>query len=88
MKKISLRKCIVTNEMYPKDNLLRVVKNNLGSVFYDPTNKAPGRGAYISKSVEAIEIAKKRKSFDKAFKISIDSSLYDTLVDIVKKERK
>lgn len=87
MKKIPERKCLATNKIYPKDNLLRVVKNKDGEVFYDPSNVASGRGAYIYRSEEAILIARKKKVLDKAFSTLVDSSLYDSLLDVIKKER-
>lgn len=49
MKKISLRRCVVTKEQLPKKELLRIVKNKEGKVFPDITGKANGRGAYIKK---------------------------------------
>ena len=47
VKKIPLRKCVVTQERLPKKDLLRVVKNNEGEVMVDLSGKANGRGAYI-----------------------------------------
>ena len=47
MKKVPLRKCVATNERLPKQELVRVVKNNEGKVFIDLTGKANGRGAYL-----------------------------------------
>lgn len=84
MKKIVLRKCLATNQMYPKDTLLRICKNKAGEVFYDPTDKAPGRGAYILKSHEAISLAKKKHVLDKAFQVKVDESIYDELLKEIK----
>lgn len=80
MKKIVLRKCLATNKMYPKDNLLRVVKSNDGKISFDPSDKAPGRGAYILKSKEAIEIARKKRVLSRAFQTEVDDSIYDLLL--------
>ena len=38
-KKIPLRTCVVTHEKYDKRDLLRIVKDNLGHVFVDDTNR-------------------------------------------------
>jgi predicted RNA-binding protein YlxR (DUF448 family) len=35
VKKIPLRKCVDTNERLPKQELVRIVKNNEGKVFVD-----------------------------------------------------
>jgi len=80
MKKIVLRKCLATNKMYPKDSLLRVVKSNDGKISFDPFDKAPGRGAYILKSKEAIGIARKKKVLSRAFQTEVDDSIYDLLL--------
>ena len=84
MKKIVLRKCLATNQMYPKDNLLRVVKTKSGEIYFDPTDKAPGRGAYILKSQDAILLARKKKVLDKAFQVKVDESIYDQLLKEIK----
>ena len=39
-----MRKDIVTGEMMPKRQLIRVVKNKEGEVTLDPTGKKSGRG--------------------------------------------
>jgi len=84
MKKIPLRKCLATNTMHPKEDLLRICKAKDGSIFYDPTDKAPGRGAYILKDKDAIKLAQKKKVLDKAFECKVDTSLYEELLSKIK----
>ena len=60
MKKVVLRKCVATFEQLEKKELLRVVKNKEGQVFVDLSGRANGRGAYLKKSKEALEIARKK----------------------------
>lgn len=62
MKKVPLRKCVATGEQLPKKELIRIVKNKEGEVSVDPTGKKNGRGAYLKRSLDAIELAK-RKDF-------------------------
>ena len=66
VKKIPLRKCVVTQERLPKKDLLRVVKNNEGEVMVDLSGKANGRGAYIKNDVEVLDKAIKNKSLERA----------------------
>ena len=61
MKKIPMRRCLATNESFPKKELLRIVRTPEGEVKVDQTGKLNGKGAYISRSKEALEIARKRK---------------------------
>ena len=83
MRKEPLRKCLATNEKLAKRDLVRVVRNNEGKVFVDLTGKANGRGAYIKRTLEAIEIAKKRKCFQRALECEIEDSLFEELTKIV-----
>ena len=83
MKTVPLRKCVATNEKLPKNELVRVVKNNEGKVFVDLTGKANGRGAYLKKSNEAIDVAIKKNSLGRALECTIDQEVYDELRKIV-----
>ena len=67
VKKIPLRKCVVTQERLPKKDLLRVVKNNEGEVMVDLSGKANGRGAYIKNDVEVLDKAIKNNTIYKGY---------------------
>ena len=75
-----MRKDIVTGEMMPKRQLIRVVKKKEGEVTLDPTGKKSGRGAYIAVDVEIAKRAKEEKTFEKAFHVKLDDSFYDELI--------
>ena len=66
-RKIPTRKCILTNEMFPKKDLLRIVKNKEGEISVDPTGKKAGRGAYVVSDLEVINNAKDKKLLEKFF---------------------
>lgn len=82
-RKIPLRKCIVTNERKPKEELIRIVRNKEGEVFVDPTGKKNGRGAYVSKDREVIDKAFKQGIINKALQIEVDPVIYDELITLV-----
>ena len=84
MKKIPLRKCLATNEQLPKKELIRVVRNKEGQVFVDPTGKMNGRGAYLKKSIEAIEIANDTQYGLGGYVYTSDKAKYDTMVKKLK----
>jgi uncharacterized protein len=84
VKKIPLRKCVATLEQLPKKELLRIVKNNENQVFVDLTGKKNGRGAYLKKSLQALEIAIKKNSLGRALEIEIPSSIYDEIKKLIK----
>ena len=79
MKKVPLRRCVVTNDRLPKKELIRIVKNKEVEVFVDPTGKANGRGAYIKKSNEAIDLAIKKKVLNRVLEAEIPEELYEEL---------
>ena len=79
MKKIPMRKCLATNELCPKKDLLRVVKSPEGNVFFDYSSKANGRGAYVKASLEAIDIAEKKGVLNRALETNVPSEVFETL---------
>lgn len=82
-RKIPQRKCIVTNELKPKKEMIRVVRNKEGEVFIDPTGKKNGRGAYITIEKDVIQEAEDQKILEKVFKVKIDESVYEDLKELV-----
>jgi len=79
MKKIPLRKCVATQEQLPKKELIRVVRTPEGEVKIDPVGKMNGRGAYLKKSLEAIELAKKKKILNRALNVEVPESIFEEL---------
>ena len=86
-KKIPLRKCVATGEMHPKKEMSRMVRNKEGEVFVDLTGKKSGRGAYVSKSESAIEIARKKKVLDNQLETKVPAEIYDELIRVVHREQ-
>lgn len=86
-KKIPMRKCVVTGEMFPKQDLMRVVRTKEGEVFFDPTGKKSGRGAYLSKNKDAIEKARQKKTLDHHLQVAVPDSLYEELLEYITKEQ-
>lgn len=75
-KHIPKRMCIGCREMKPKDELVKFVLNNKEAEL-DVTGKKSGRGAYICKNEECIDIAKKKKALSKHFKTAVSDKMYD-----------
>lgn len=82
-KKIPLRKCIATHELLPKMELLRIVRTPEGQVVADETGKLNGRGAYLKRSTEALEIAQKKDLLRKSLGVEIDEELYEEIRHII-----
>lgn len=79
MKKVPLRMCVVTKNREDKRNLLRIVKDQENNVFVDVTGKQNGKGAYITKSKEVLEMAKKNKALDRALECEVPESVYEEI---------
>ncbi len=84
-RKIPMRKCVVTNEKYPKKELIRIVKNKEDEVFVDLTGKKNGRGAYILLKKDIIEKAKKTKILNKQLEIEVPEHIYEELFSLLDK---
>ena len=83
MKKIPMRKCIATNESLPKKELLRIVRTPEGEVLVDLTGKLNGKGAYLKKSLEALEIAKKKNLLSRALETEVKEEVYLKIAEII-----
>ena len=83
MKKIPMRKCLATNESLPKKELLRIVRTPEGEIKVDVTGKLNGKGAYIKKSLEALEILKKKELLKRALEVDVDESIYKEIEEII-----
>jgi hypothetical protein len=84
IKKIPLRTCVITKELLPKKELLRIVKNKENVVAIDLTGKLNGRGAYIKKDMEVLEKAIKTKILEKKLETTIPDEIYEEIRNILK----
>lgn len=78
-KKIPLRQCVGCGEMKGKRDMMRVLRTIDDAICLDTTGKKNGRGAYICRSRECLQKARKNKGLERSFKMSIPSEVYDTL---------
>ena len=78
-KKIPMRMCLGCGEMKPKRELIRVVKSKEGDISLDLTGKRSGSGAYICKSVECFEKARKARKFERSFSCMISEDIYNSM---------
>ena len=85
-KKIPLRKCVATGEMLPKKAMIRVVRSKEGDVSVDITGKKSGRGAYVSKSEQAVEIARKKNILDRQLEAKVPDEVYEELLTLIRRE--
>ena len=80
-KKIPMRMCLGCGEMKPKKELIRAVKSPEGEISLDFTGEKSGRGAYICRSSECFDKARKARRFEKSFSCRIDESVYEVMAN-------
>lgn len=80
MKNKPTRKCLATQALLPKEEMFRVVRTPSGEVILDITGKANGRGAYISRTLEAIEKARKTKCLNRALEVDVPEAIYERMI--------
>ncbi|PZE80885.1 YlxR family protein [Curtobacterium sp. MCBD17_032] len=68
----AVRTCIGSRRRATRSSLLRVVALSDGSVVADPKAVMPGRGAWLTPTVEAYELAVKRRAFRRALRLERD----------------
>jgi uncharacterized protein len=64
------RTCVVCRASTAKRDLHRIVRSPDGTVAYDPTGKAAGRGAYLCGRPDCLDTAVRRRSILRALKVS------------------
>lgn len=80
-RKIPMRMCVGCREMKEKRALLRIVKSAEGAISFDRVGKAPGRGAYICRSKECLDKARRQHQLERALETRIDDAVYDQLME-------
>ena len=89
-KRVPMRMCTGCNEMKPKTELVRVVMSpqktdeagnvlSASEISLDLTGKKPGRGAYVCKSLECLQAARKARRLERAFSCKIPDEIYETM---------
>ena len=75
---IPMRMCVACRSMKPKNELVRIVKTQDG-IQQDTTGKLQCRGVYICPCTECVELGKKKKSLERAFKCAVDAGVYENI---------
>ena len=87
MKAVDERKCIVSGEVLPKENLLRFVVTPDNQIVPDFKKKLAGKGIWVSNSKSMLKKAIDKNIFSKAAKktVKTDSELVEIVEGLLKK---
>jgi predicted RNA-binding protein YlxR (DUF448 family) len=77
------RTCVVCRSTTAKRTLHRIVRSPSGTVAYDPTGKAAGRGAYLCGQPACLDMAVRRRSVQRALKVT-DTAAADAAVEALR----
>lgn len=78
-----MRKCVATNQQFPKKELIRIVKTPAGELKVDLTGKLNGKGAYIQNNLDALNIAIKKGSINRALDVVLTEEVIEELKSII-----
>ena len=73
-----LRMCTVCRKRFEKKDLIRVARTPDGAV-PDLNGTLPGRGAYLCRSRECLELARKGRKLERGLKCAIPDDIYEIL---------
>ena len=79
-KRIPQRMCIGCGACKDKRELIRVIRTPEDEITLDDTGKKNGRGAYLCRSTECLNKAKKSKGLERSFKMPIPAGVYEELL--------
>ena len=87
-RKIPMRKCVATNERFPKKELLRVVRTPEGELTIDRTGRTNGQGEYLKKDINAVNLARKKGSLESALEMKIPEEFWQEIEEpLIKKDQ-
>ena len=79
------RTCVVCRSTAAKRTLHRIVRSPAGTVAYDPTGKAAGRGAYLCGQDACLDQAVRRRSIQRALKVA-DTAAANAAVEALRNQ--
>ncbi|MTD41707.1 DUF448 domain-containing protein [Erwinia sp. CPCC 100877] len=86
-RKIPMRKSVVSGEMKPKKELVRITRSKEGEVAIDPTGKLPGRGAYVALEPHEVQEAWDKRVLDRVLETKLSDDFYQELLDYVEHQK-
>jgi predicted RNA-binding protein YlxR (DUF448 family) len=73
------RTCVGCRQVGGKQGLIRLVRRSQGGASVDVTGQASGRGAYLHLVAACVEIARKKRSLDRALRTTVQPELWSEL---------
>ena len=74
-----VRTCVACRQEAGKQELIRLVRRPEGGVALDRTGRAPGRGAYLHSARTCLELARRRRSVERALGTAVGPEVWSEL---------
>lgn len=74
-----VRTCVGCRQEAGKQALIRLVRRPEGGAALDRTGRATGRGAYLHLARACVEIARKKRSLERALHTTVQAELWSEL---------
>ncbi|NLD11512.1 MAG: YlxR family protein [Clostridiales bacterium] len=75
-----MRRCIGCMESKPKDELVRIAYYE-GDLTVDASGRAKGRGVYLCRNAECMELAQKKNALQRNFKTNFDKETINRIFE-------
>lgn len=72
------RKCVACRESKQQNEMLRIARIN-NKYLIDEQHKLDGRGAYVCKNPQCVQLTIKKKLLNRSFKTNVDFQIYEEL---------
>ena len=72
------RRCVACRNSKHQNEMLRIARVN-NEYMLDFTHRLGGRGAYVCKDKQCVELTIKKKLLNRAFKTNVNASIYEIL---------
>ena len=82
-RRVPQRSCVSCGAQGAKRELLRIVRTPEGEATYDPTQKAPGRGAYVCRASSCVEEAMRRSALSRALRVAVSADVLRALTEAI-----
>ena len=74
-----VRTCVACRQEAGKGELIRLVRTPDGAVILDRTGRAGGRGAYVHANGACLEIARRKRSIERALRAGMPPELWSEI---------
>ncbi len=74
-----VRTCVACRQEAGKGELIRLVRTRDGAVTLDRTGRASGRGAYVHADGACLEVARRKRSIERALRAGMPPELWSEI---------